>query len=123
MWDDHDFAYNDANGVFEGKKEAQQVLLDFLDLPSKKTLQHLLQSKADKSTQPSPPSTSSTISSPPSSVTASSQKDPLPTPQLHSLHPSLYRAWLARREQEGAYNSHILGVPGRRVKVVLLDNR
>jgi len=36
---------------------------------------------------------------------------------------TLHRAWLGRRLQGGVYNSHVMGEPGKRVKIILLDNR
>ena len=33
VWDDHDFGYDNAGSKFKGKKESQQVFLDFMGVP------------------------------------------------------------------------------------------
>ncbi len=97
VWDDHDYGVNDGDSEYELKNVAQKHFLDFLDIPSEKTLVNEASQK---------PSSSS--SSGAGAAAASS---------------ALHAAWLHRRRQEGVYNSHIFGPPGQRVKVILLDNR
>lgn len=38
IWDDHDYAYNNATGYFEHKKESQQMALDFFEVPENSPL-------------------------------------------------------------------------------------
>lgn len=64
-WDDHDFAVNDGNRLYDGKNDTQRLFLDFLGVP------------ADS----------------------------------------------PRRARGGVYSAHTVGPPGRRVKMLLLDNR
>lgn len=65
VWDDHDYGSNDGDKFFEPKKESQQIMMDFLDIPKNDSL----------------------------------------------------------RNQEGAYQSYILGPKGQQVKIILLDTR
>lgn len=38
VWDDHDYGSNDGDKFFEPKKESQQIMMDFLDIPVSDTL-------------------------------------------------------------------------------------
>jgi alkaline phosphatase D len=64
-WDDHDYAYDNANGYYANKEQSQKLFLDFLGVP------------------PDSP----------------------------------------RRQQPGIYTVHHFGRNGRKIKIIMLDNR
>jgi hypothetical protein len=145
-WDDHDMGVNDGNASYMYKRETQQMFLDFLDLPDARELgfarqwptlvravsagsaglgdvddegQHALPlSREQLAGLPAMPPLPAVASASPS-VFARAPASALD----EAMRALLAKQWAARRARDGVYNSVLLGPPGRRVKVLLLDVR